>query len=155
MNLQDLAKAAEPDNDEKNGERGVCGSGWRERWDKSNRTPFFCDIPPGLSPEPSILDDNSTPICIPKMLPELCLPSTSKRLENIDIYWQNTEAWQNSIWDIAPSIFPPFSILTGTRYWLHIKDLIVLLRQSWGTAWFVGCIIIVPSCQFSNDTHFH
>lgn len=42
---------------------------------------------------PSILDDNSVLICIPKTLSDKRLPSRCERLENIDNYWQNPKAW--------------------------------------------------------------
>lgn len=135
--------------------REVCAGG--EEKDGTNLTAHHFPVtsrPAFLQSHPSWMTI-APRFAYPKMLPEFCLPSTSKRLENIDIYWQNPEAWQNSIWDIALSIFSPFSLFTRTRYWVHIEVLIVLLRQSHGTAWFLGCVIIVPSCQLSNDTDFN
>lgn len=71
---------------------------------------------------PSILDDNSALICIPKTLSDMRLQSLCERLENIDNYWQNPKAraplhLEYCIYHFI-LLFAPFLRLMRPRYWL-------------------------------------
>lgn len=81
---------------------------------------------PHFSPtslSPSILDDNSVLICIPKTLSDFSLPSRCERLENIDNYWQNPKPWATFHLEYCIYhfilLFAPFFLLMGARYWLQ------------------------------------
>lgn len=72
---------------------------------------------------PSILDDNSVLICIPKTLSDTRLPSRCERLENIDNYWRNPKAWATfhrkilnpPFYSLICSFLPPYEGTLLTR----------------------------------------
>lgn len=120
---------------------------------------------------PSILDDNSLLICIPKTLSDLCLPSRCERLENIDNYWQNPKIWAAFHLEYCVYhfilLFAPFM---RTRYWLEYliataeaeaymsrvgEVRSVGLLWKWLLLWMEGYVVIACLCTFPNDTDFN
>lgn len=112
-------------------EKEICKGEGEEERDKSNCTLFLCDIPQPFSwAHPSWMTIASW-FAYQKTLSDMCLPSSCKRLENIDNYWQNPKALatfhvEYCIYQFI-LLFAPFFLLMRARYW--VEYLIASLRQ--------------------------